>query len=148
MLDIKERILYGDDYAAAIANLGRLEGYNLLENEILANITNGQVENLSILPAGATSTKPIGQVNIALLSKFLEILKQRFDIILLDSPPLDAAAGNATLFQLTDGVIFVIKAGHLSIKILNEAKAGIPADKLVGAVLNQVKRKDMYYYYR
>jgi hypothetical protein len=144
----KERILYGDDYVAAIANLSRLEGHSLLENEILADITNGQVENLYVLPAGVTSTKPIGQVNVALLSKFLEILKQRFDIILLDCPPLDAAAGNATLFQLIDGVILVIKAGHLSVNILNEAKAGIPADKLVGAVLNQVKRKDMYYYYR
>jgi Mrp family chromosome partitioning ATPase len=106
------------------------------------------VENLYVLPTGATSIKPIGQVNVALLSKFLEILKQRFDIILLDCPPLDAAAGNATLFQLADGIIFVIKAGHLSIKILNEAKAGIPEDKLIGAVLNQVKRKGMYYYYR
>jgi Mrp family chromosome partitioning ATPase len=144
----KERILFGDDYAAAIASLGRLEGYSLLENEIFANITNGQVENLYVLPTGATSIKPIGQVNVALLSKFLEILKQRFDIILLDCPPLDAAAGNATLFQLADGIIFVIKAGHLSIKILNEAKAGIPEDKLIGAVLNQVKRKGMYYYYR
>jgi len=144
----KERILFGDDYSAAIANLGRLEGYSLLEKEILANISNGQMENLYVLPAGATSTKPIGQVNVALLAKFVEILKQRFDIILLDSPPLDAAAGNATLFQLTDGVIFVIKASHLSVKVLNEAKAGIPQDKLMGAVLNQVKQKDMYYYYR
>ena len=144
----KERILFGDDYTAAIAHLGRLEGYNLLETEILANITNGQAENLYVLPAGATSAKPIGQVNVALLAKFIEILKQRFDIILLDSPPLDAGAGNATLFQLTDGVVFVIKAGHLSVRILDEAKAAIPEDKLVGAVLNQVRRKDTYYYYR
>jgi len=140
----KERIRFGDNYSTTIANLGRLEGYSLLESEILAKITNGQGENLYVLPAGATSSKPIGQVNVALLSKFLEILKQRFDVIVLNSPPLDAAAGNATLFQLTNGVIFVIKDGHLSVKILNEAKAGIPDDKLVGAVLNQVKRKYTY----
>ena len=103
---------------------------------------------LVLLVSGVINGTRGSQANDDDLRKPLEILKQRFDIILLDCPPLDAAAGNATLFQLTDGVILVIKAGHLSIKILNEAIAGIPADKLVGAVLNQVKRKDMYYYYR
>jgi hypothetical protein len=146
----KEKINFGGDYTTVIDDLGRLEGYSLLENEIVSNITNGKYENLLVLPAGVTSSKPIGQMNVTLLSKFLDILKHRYDIIILDSPPLDAASGNATLFHLTDGMVLVIKAGHLSVKTINRHKDFLPEEKFIGVVLNQVKDKTIinpnYYY--
>jgi Mrp family chromosome partitioning ATPase len=84
---------------------------------------------------------------IALLSKFLEILRRHFDIILLDTPPLDAASGSSTLSHLCDGVIFVIKAGHLSGNVVRQSLSNIPNEKIVGAILNQVKIKDKSSYY-
>ena len=142
----RERIIFGGDYTSTIEDLSRLGGYSLLENEIVSNIVSGKNENLYVLPAGVVSSKPIGQMNISLLSKFFEIFKQRFDIIILDSPPLDTAAVNATIFHITDGVIFVIKAGDLSAKTINRHKDFIPEEKLIGAVLNQVKEKTISYY--
>ena len=74
-----------------------------------------------------------------LLSKFLDILKCRFDILLVDTPPLLDASGAAPLSSLADGVVLVIKAGHLSVKLVNEAMDRIPNEKIMGAILNQVR---------
>lgn len=62
-------------------------------------------------------------------------------MVLVDAPPLLDAAGVAPLSALADGVIFVVKAGHLSVKVLNEAKTGLDEAKakIIGAILNQVK---------
>ena len=80
------------------------------------------------------------------MAKLFEILKQRFDIILVDTMPLDTGSGTATLSRLVDGVILVIKAGGLSSASLNEAINCIPNKKIVGAVINQVRSNQSYYY--
>ena len=68
-------------------------------------------------------------------------------MIIIDTPPVDAAAGTFTLSSLVDGIVFVIKAGHLSYKIINQAVENLPKDKIIGTVLNQVSDKNYYYYY-
>jgi Mrp family chromosome partitioning ATPase len=76
-----------------------------------------------------------------ILEKFLETLKKRFDIILIDAPPVLDGASALPMSLLADGVIFVVRAGHLSVKAINEAITRLrEADaNILGAVLNQVK---------
>ena len=80
------------------------------------------------------------------MKKFMDILKQRFDLIIIDTPPFCVSAGTEALSSMGGGVIFVIKSGHLTVKDLNKAKSCIPDDKIIGAILNQVKSKENYYY--
>jgi hypothetical protein len=44
-------------------------------------------------------------------------------------------------------MVLVIKAGHLSIKILNGAINHLPQDKIIGTVLNQARIDPQPYYY-
>ena len=141
-----ERITFEDDSTSLIRNLEHLEGSKLLESEILSQIVSGNNDNVFILPAGRPSSRPIGQTNFTLMKKFMDILKQRFDLVIIDTPPLSVSAGTEALSSIGDGVIFVIKAGHLTVKDLNKAKNCIPDDKIIGAILNQVKSKENYYY--
>ncbi|MBA4321762.1 MAG: hypothetical protein C0408_02985 [Odoribacter sp.] len=137
---------FGEDSSPMISALGELEGSLFLENEIMSCVRSGHDENLFLLPAGSGLSMRKPQINVRLTEKLLEILKRHFDIILVDTMPMDTTSGVATLSNLMDGVILVIKAGHLSVKSLNEAISCISDQKIIGAVLNQVKSNQSYYY--
>ena len=137
---------FGDDSSPMINALGELEGSRFLEDEIMSCINAGHDENLFLLTAGSGLSTRKPQINVRLIEKLLEILKQHFDIILVDTMPMDTTSGVATLSNLVDGVVLVIKAGHLSVKSLNEAISSISDQKIIGAVLNQVKSNQSYYY--
>lgn len=104
---------------------------------------------LSLLPEGAVSTKPAGPAYLAILEKFLNILKKHFDIVLVDAPPVLVGASAIPLSLLSDGVVFVVKAGHLSARVINEATTSLKEANIniLGAVLNQVKVRDNLYKY-
>jgi hypothetical protein len=137
---------FGDDSSPMINALGEVEGSRFLEDEIMSCVRTGHDENLFLLPAGSGLSMRKPQINVRLTEKLLEILKRHFDIILVDTMPMDTTSGVATLSNLVDGIILVIKAGHLSVKSLNEAISCISDQKIIGAVLNQVKSNQSYYY--
>jgi len=141
-----EIIEFGEDYSPMINALGELEGSRFIEDQILSCVQSGYDENLFLLTSGSGSSMKKTQINQKLMAKLFEILKQRFDIILVDTMPLDTTSGIATLSKLVDGVILVIKAGGLSAASLNEAINCISDKKIIGAVLNQVKSNQSYYY--
>ncbi len=142
-----ERIYFGEDYTPIIQRLGRQTGSRLVESVILSQVKSCFNGNLYILPAGTASGKAIGALNFTLLAKFLDILKQRFDVILVDTAPLLGGPGVAPLDAVADSVIFVVKAGHLSVKLINEAASTVHEDKIMGAILNQAKVSREYSYY-
>ncbi|MCP4745001.1 MAG: DUF4388 domain-containing protein [Desulfobacteraceae bacterium] len=141
-----EKIFFKEDYTSLISNLGSTETSKYLENELFSHIISVNKENLYLLPAG-TSRKFIGSLNQIIMKKIFEKLKPHFDVILIDTPPLDAASGIESTLELADGIILVVKAGHLSIKVLNSAIMHLPKDKIIGAVLNQSKINPQSYYY-
>ena len=143
-----ERIHFEEDYVPIINRLGRMGGSRLLEREVLSNVKSLDEPNLSLLPAGIVSVKPDGLSYFTLLGKFFDILKRHFNVVLVDAPPLlDTMGSVKPLLSLVDGVIFVIKPGQVSIKNINEAVSCIKESqtKIIGAVLNQVKKGQGYY---
>jgi Mrp family chromosome partitioning ATPase len=142
-----ERIFFREDYSKLIKGLGRIEGNKFAAYVLLSHIRNGHSDGLYVLPAGASMPQHIGQFNQILIKKVFDILKQKFDVVIIDTPPVDAAAGTFTLSSLVDGIVFVIKAGHLSYKIINQAVNNLPKEKIIGTVLNQVKVKEKIRFY-
>lgn len=141
-------IYYEDDCSPIINRLGQISGSRLLEREMLSYVKHINGTNLSILPAGEGGLNFNSPACFALFSKFLSLLRQRFDVILVDTPPILNAGNTATtLLSLVDGVIYVIKAGHVSLDLINKAIGTIKESKskIVGTVLNQVKAENSYY---
>jgi Mrp family chromosome partitioning ATPase len=143
-----KRIHFWEDYVPIINRLGEMGGNRFLENEVLSHVISLNEPNLSLLPSGTGSEKSGSLLYFTLLSKFLGILKQHFNVILVDAPPiLDTMNSFKPLFSMVDGVIFVIKPGQVSIKDANEAVNCIKESqtKIIGAVLNQAKKGLRYY---
>ena len=137
-----ERICFAEDYSPIIDHLGHMAGNCLLERAALSYVQTGIQSNLSILPTGSGlpgSIRLYGKVYLMILEKFLDILKQRYDLIFMDAPPLLEMGGATGLATLADGVVMVTKAGHLSVKVLNEATANLRETKanILGVILNQ-----------
>ncbi len=138
-----KKINFREDYLPLIKRLGLMGGSRFLENEVLSCLQSLDEPNLSILPAGTGNLRYGGMRYFMLILKFLDILKQHFDVVLVDAPPLlDTMNGFKPLFPFVDGVIFVIKQGHASIKDINEAISRMKESntKIIGVVMNQIKK--------
>jgi capsular exopolysaccharide synthesis family protein len=110
-----------------------------------------EVDNLWAIPAGPTPPNPADVLQSERFRKFLGELGERFDRVILDSPPLVAVTDSAIISRLVDGTVFVVRAfktsKHLSAQGLRTLQdVGAP---VVGAVLNAVNlnRQEYSYYY-
>lgn len=137
-----KRIRFAEDYTQTINQLSHMGGSRFVEKEVLLSITSLDEPNLSVLPAGERNLSSVDLRQTTLLAKFLEVLKQRYNVVLVDAPPiLETMNAIQPVLSLVDGVIFVIKAGQVSFKNVNEAVNCIKESQtsIIGTVLNEVK---------
>lgn len=111
------------------------------------------VEGLSFIPAGALPPNPSELLGGPRMKAVLEELRARFDVVLLDTPPVHVAADSMILGRAADGVLLVVRAGTTQRESAQDAIARLTAvgARVVGAVLNDPDRKvpqyGGYYYY-
>lgn len=113
-----------------------------------------EVPGLFVMPCGPVPPNPAELLHTKAFADLLERLGERFDRIILDSPPVGAVADAVVLATQVDGVVMVLKAGRTNrdvalrtVRALRDVKAA-----LYGAVLNDVdlersKYGDYYYGY-
>jgi succinoglycan biosynthesis transport protein ExoP len=114
------------------------------------------VQNLWAIPAGPVPPNPADMLHSDRFRKFLEELSERFDRVVIDSPPIAAVTDSAILSTLAEGTVFVVRAFKTSrqlarqgLRILRDVDA-----RVVGAVLNAVDLSNReygyyhYYYYK
>jgi capsular exopolysaccharide family len=97
-------------------------------------------ENLRILTTGPLPPNPAELLGSQRMRAILDRLKAGGDLLIFDSPPLQAVTDSAVLSSFLDGTLFVIDAGHSrprTVRLGREAldRAGA---KVLGAVLNRI----------
>jgi succinoglycan biosynthesis transport protein ExoP len=115
------------------------------------------IENLSCVTSGPIPPNPAEIVHSERFRKFLDELSERFDRVIIDSPPLMAVTDATIASKLVDGVIMVVRAFKTS---TDKAALGLRALRdvdapIIGVVLNAVDFGNSmytyaysYYYYR
>jgi len=105
-------------------------------------------ENLYLLRSGGRSKSPTELLETPVFGQFIESLKQHFDLILLDSPPMGAVTDSLLISERTDEVIYVCRFNRayrkhirLYIRQLRESK-----NELLGIVLNGLSARRIEYY--
>ena len=113
---------------------------NHLQQNIAAEelIIKSGLDKLSILPAGPPPVNPAELSGSDSMIKLVNEMKARYDdrFVLLDSPPLHAAAETAVLAQHVDGVILVIRQGKSRREHVKALADTIGRDKIIGVVFN------------
>jgi succinoglycan biosynthesis transport protein ExoP len=115
----------------------------------IRNLT--QIPNLSVITGGTLAPNPSELLGSNNMRQLLSALRERFDRIILDSPPLMAFSDCLVMSRLADGVVFVIHGGVTgrgNIKKTTDAIANVQG-RILGVVLNNVdmSKQSSYYYY-
>jgi polysaccharide biosynthesis transport protein len=105
--------------------------------------------NIDVLPAGSRSLKPLELLGSSQFTTLLNDLSDRYDFIIIDSPPCSAVSDSYLLGSLTDTVIFVVKSGTASVtnirSVLNRFRdLEVP---VAGILLNQVDFESRHHPY-
>lgn len=112
-----------------------------------------EVPNLFVLPCGPPPPNPAEVCQSARFKKLLDDLTERYDIVVLDSPPIMVVTDAAVLGTLVDGALLVARTGQTNRAELREACRHMldVGTKILGCVLNDMdldRRKYGYYRYR
>lgn len=108
-----------------------------------------KIDNLSVLPGGIVPPNPSELLSSDKNQQLLELLKKEYDLIIIDSPPVNAITDALILTSLADEVVIVSAYKKTPIDLLTSTKkllenSGI---KIAGVVVNQMKQMKNKYYY-
>jgi tyrosine-protein kinase Etk/Wzc len=106
------------------------------------------VPNLSIVASGRFPPNPAELLGSAKMQEILHEAKARFDVVLLDSPPLLAVTDAAVLSTMVDGVVLVIRTERTKRDAVRRALGHVRSvrGRLLGVVLNDVDMRSGAYY--
>jgi len=95
-------------------------------------------ENLSVLTAGNLPPNPQELLSQQKFHDLLAVLAERFDVILIDTPPADENSDSQTVAIKTGGALMVVRDNRTHLKSALRLRDMImgPGCELVGTVLN------------
>lgn len=102
---------------------------------------------LHVIPAGAYDRNAADLVGSAEILSVIRGLRQRFDIVVLDCPPVIPLADMSIIEKLVDAIVLVVRAGMTSRQLVKSATDSLDKKKFIGAVLNGAETKLEKYYY-
>ncbi len=114
-------------------------------------VKTSRLDNLSIVPSGNLSMDDVGILNGPRMSELIAKLKQQYDIVFFDSPPILGVSDASILVSEVDNTIMVVQYRRFPRNMLQRVKSTVAhvGGNLIGVVLNNVdiRQDDSYRYY-
>ena len=97
------------------------------------------IPNLFLLPDGSSVKTPLTLLTAPRFGQLMDVLAERFDLVVVDTPPLNAVVDAADIARRCDGSLIVLEYNQTHAKALREAvemlrKAGKPP---LGCIINK-----------
>ncbi|WP_179211022.1 polysaccharide biosynthesis tyrosine autokinase [Cellulomonas iranensis] len=99
-------------------------------------------DGVTVLPAGTLPPDPAALLGSQAMTATVAALHERFDFVILDTPPLTPVVDGAVLGALADGTILVVRHGSTDAAAVARAAETLDdaGARLLGTVLNRVPR--------
>ncbi len=125
---------------------------NYLTTELVLEdvILQTPVDNLFFMPSGILPADAAGILNSRRMSELIQDVKQRFDLVLVDSPPILGVSDASVLASEVDLTMIVVQHRKLPRNMLMRVKQSVEnvGGHVIGVVLNNVDvRSDSQYQY-
>jgi succinoglycan biosynthesis transport protein ExoP len=125
---------------------------NYLTTELMLEdvILQTPVDNLYFMPSGILPADAAGILNSRRMSELIQDVKQRFDLVLVDSPPILGVSDASVLASEVDLTMLVVQHRKLPRNMLMRVKQAVEnvGGNVIGVVLNNVDvRSDSQYQY-
>jgi len=102
---------------------------------------------LFVLYSGSYDRNSADLIGSSNMTSVINSLRQRFEFVILDCPPVIPLADMSIIEKLVDGIVLVVKAGETSKDLVKNASESLDRKKFIGAVLNGAETKLERYYY-
>jgi capsular exopolysaccharide synthesis family protein len=115
--------------------------------DILRRFENG---NLWVMPSGTPHQDPGELLQEPAMRRLLDSTKERFDWIIVDSPPINPFMDAHFLAGMTDTTLMVLRAGSTSKEVYQKSLKQLKGVTLAGVVFNghdEPSREQYYSYY-
>lgn len=157
MAELGKRVIFIDGDLRKSVLLGRyrinkpikglthyLSGLNTIEDIIY----NANVDNMHLIFSGQIAPNPSELLDSNGFSRLISKLREEYDYVIIDTPPLGAVIDAAIVAKNCDGMVLVIEANSISYKFAQKVKAQLEKTdtKILGVVLNKVDMSDSGYY--
>lgn len=101
---------------------------------------NTNIKNLDIILSGPVPPNPVELLDSSRFNEMIAQIRNEYDIVIIDTPPIGQVIDPAVVAQKTDGVIMVISQAAISYRFAQKQieqlkKSGC---RILGAVLNKV----------
>jgi len=131
--------------------LSRITGLSeYLQGVVTASLPVYRLDALGIwfLPAGRMPQNPLELMQAGKLSPLMDKLKDWFDWIVIDSPPVLPLADTSVWTRLADGILLVTRQGTTDKEQLKRGLEAIDSSKLLGALVNSSSNAAQNDYYQ
>jgi capsular exopolysaccharide synthesis family protein len=105
--------------------------------------------NLDLIIAGKIPPNPLEILSSSQFRELLEQLHEKYEMIIVDTPPLGPVSDSLVLSQLVDAVILVARAQKTPIKLIRSAISGLErvGAPVIGVILNASNAYSGKYYH-
>jgi len=125
-----------------------LSGNSSLSSQIVQT----PYDNLFVIPAGPPPPNPAELIGSKRWRKALVLLRDYFQHVVIDSPPVLSVADPLIISRQVDGVVLVVRAGKTPREAVRKARRALDTvgATVLGAIINGVdlKNAEYSYYYR
>ncbi|NLM66902.1 MAG: CpsD/CapB family tyrosine-protein kinase [Enterococcus sp.] len=117
---------------------------------IIEAVQQTMVDNLSVLPSGPKPPNPSELLGSQRMNQVINELKQSFDIVIFDMPPIVTVTDAQIMASKVDGTLLIVRENITNKESLSKAKELLKLVNahVLGTVYNGAKQtKDQSYYY-
>ncbi len=107
-----------------------------------------EIKGLHVIGSGPIPPNPAELLGSNKMKAFIQKMKEIYDVVILDAPPIGLVTDSAILSTIVDGTIFVCAVGEADINAAKRAKELLDKVKanILGVVLNKVPINQGGYY--
>lgn len=154
-LEKKVLLLEGDLRNPSVHRMFNISNINgltdvLLNNKAFADCVHcTEVKNLHILTCGPIPPNPSEILSSNKMKEFIISLKEYYDYIFIDTPPIGIVTDAGIISTYSDGCIFVVGSKQCDIEMAKYAKERLEkvGANIIGAVLNKFEAEGNGYNY-
>jgi len=100
--------------------------------------------SLYVMTAGEIVQNPLELLNLKECKALIEGIRNHFDWVIIDSPPLLFAADGNLLATMCDGTVLVVRIGTTTFDSVTRALQSLCENNVLGVVVNGARRGELY----
>jgi|SRR5690625_549960 len=138
-------------YTFRLDNLRGLSNILVQETRIEEVVSKSGVDNLDVISSGPIPPNPSEILGSRRMKKLTDQAREMYDVILIDTPPVNVVTDAQILSNIADGSILVIRSEKTEIEDAKKAVEALESAKakILGTILNDLDKSSStnYYYY-